>query len=57
MDMEISAQNITLGETLNKIKWRLKLELLKKHKLGMLEVRPDGATGGGKVMTWRDVKI
>ena len=38
------------------MKWRPKLELQKKHKIGILAARPEGATVGGKAMTRRDVK-
>ena len=56
MNMEILAQKITIMEPLDKMNWRPKLELLKKHELGMLAVRPAGATIGGKAMIWKDVK-
>ena len=38
------------------MKWRPKLELLKKHEIGILAARPEGAKVGGKAMPWRDVK-
>jgi len=38
------------------MKWRPKLELLKKHKIGILAARPDGATDCGKAMPWGDTK-
>ena len=56
LDTELTAKNIILNKPLNKMKCRPKLELLKKHNIGILTVRPDGATIGGKVMTWRDIK-
>ena len=56
LDAELTARNIILDELLIKMKWRLKLELLKKHEIGILVARPEGATVGGKAMTWRDVK-
>ena len=40
----------------HKMKLRPKLDLLKKHKIGILAARPEGATNGGKAMTWRDIK-
>ena len=53
LDIEMATRKITVGE---KTKWRAKLVLLKKHELGILAARPNGATIGGKAMTFLDVK-
>ena len=53
VDIEMSTRNIAVGE---QIKWRAKMVLLKKHELGILAARPNGATIGGKAMTFMDVK-
>ena len=56
VNMEILTQKITITKPLDKMNWRPELELLKKHELGILAVRPAGATIGGKAMIWKDVK-
>ena len=56
LGIELTEQNIILDKPLNNMKWHPKLELLKKHKIGILAARPGGATVSGKAMTWRDIK-
>jgi hypothetical protein len=56
LDTALTARIIILNKSLYKMKWHPKLELLKKHKIGSFAARPEGATDGGRAMTWRDVK-
>ena len=53
---EIAHRRIEPPEPLESMNWYPTLELLKIHELGILSGRPEGATLGGKAMTFRDVK-
>ena len=55
INKEIEFRKIDLPQPVEKMKWYPRLEVLKKHELGILAAKPGGATKGGKAMTWKDV--
>ena len=56
VNKEIEKRQIKLTEPLKSMKWYPRLELLKKHELGILSSQPGGASIAGKAMTWKDIK-